>query len=67
MLRFQQFIELVRTTDIEKIKEALSHAIEHLYPFRELYEKEVSQACGLLVFPPGTRGNPYAVSSFARH
>ena len=62
MLRFQQYIELVRTQDQAKLLESIAHAKKYLLPFRESYPKEVQQACGLLAFPPGTRAEAYAVS-----
>lgn len=52
MLRFQQYIELVRTEDEAKLVEALAHAKKHLVPYRSSFPKEVSQVCGLLAFPP---------------
>jgi len=60
MLRFQQYIELVRTQDQAKLLESITHAKKFLLPFRESYPKEVQQACGLLAFPPGTRAAAYA-------
>ncbi|PVH82272.1 macrophage erythroblast attacher protein-like protein [Cadophora sp. DSE1049] len=60
MLRFQQYIELVRTQDQAKLLESIAHAKKYLLPFRESYPKEVQQACGLLAFPPGTRAEAYA-------
>ena len=57
MLRFQQYIELVRTEDESKLIEAIAHAKKHLIPYRATYPKEVSQACGLLAFPPGLTGS----------
>jgi macrophage erythroblast attacher len=59
MLRFQQYIELVRTQDPAKLIEAITHAKKFLIPYKETYPKEVSQACGLLAFPPGTRAEIY--------
>ncbi|KAL2074966.1 hypothetical protein VTL71DRAFT_8746 [Oculimacula yallundae] len=60
MLRFQQYIELVRTQDQVKLLESITHAKKYLLPFRDSYPKEVQQACGLLAFPPGTRADAYA-------
>ncbi|KAL3423539.1 Protein FYV10 [Phlyctema vagabunda] len=59
MLRFQQFIELVRTKDQTKHIESIAHARKYLLPFRDSYPKEVQQACGILAFPPGSRADPY--------
>ncbi|KAE8449090.1 GID complex subunit containing RING finger motif [Mollisiaceae sp. DMI_Dod_QoI] len=60
MLRFQQYIELVRTQDQSKLLESIAHAKKYLLPFRETYPKEVQQACGLLAFPPGTHAEVYS-------
>ncbi|RDW78475.1 macrophage erythroblast attacher protein-like protein [Coleophoma crateriformis] len=59
MLRFQQFIELVRTKDQTKQIESIAHARKYLLPFKDSYPREVQQACGLLAFPPGSRADPY--------
>ncbi|KAJ8065111.1 hypothetical protein OCU04_005824 [Sclerotinia nivalis] len=59
MLRFQQYVELVRTQDEAKLVESIAHAKKYLLPLRESYPKEVQQACGLLAFPPGTRASGY--------
>ncbi|KAI0995807.1 hypothetical protein K3495_g12374 [Podosphaera aphanis] len=60
MLRFQQYIELVRTQDKAKLLDSIIHAKKYLLPFRELYPLEVQQACGLLAFPPETNVAAYA-------
>jgi macrophage erythroblast attacher len=60
MLRFQQYIELVRTQDSTKLFDAIAHAKKYLTPYKDSYPKEVSQACGLLAFPPGTRAEAYS-------
>ncbi|CZR54585.1 related to macrophage erythroblast attacher [Phialocephala subalpina] len=60
MLRFQQYIELVRTQDQSKLLESIAHAKKYLLPYRETYPKEVQQACGLLAFPPGTHAHVYS-------
>lgn len=61
MLRFQQYIEMVRTQDQTKLLEAINHAKRHLMPFKAQYPKEVQQAAGLLAFPPGSRAAIYGV------
>jgi macrophage erythroblast attacher len=61
MLRFQQYIELVRTQDQSKLLESIIHAKKYLTPFKDSYPKEVQQACGLLAFPPGTQARAYGV------
>jgi macrophage erythroblast attacher len=63
MLRFQQYIELIRTQDHSKLLEAIAHAKKYLLPFRDTYPKEVQQACGLLAIPPSTREATYDVSA----
>jgi macrophage erythroblast attacher len=60
MLRFQQYIELVRTQNHDKLLESITHAKKYLIPFKDSYPKEVQQACGLLAFPPGTRAAAYS-------
>lgn len=52
MLRFQQYIELIRSQSQPKLLEAIAHAKKHLLPYWNTYPKEVKQACGLLAFPP---------------
>ncbi|EKD20284.1 uncharacterized protein L3040_007293 [Drepanopeziza brunnea f. sp. 'multigermtubi'] len=67
MLRFQQYIELVRSQEQAKLLESIAHAKKYLLPFREAYPKEVQQACGLLAFPPTTRAEAYSeLYSFTR-
>lgn len=61
MLRFQQYIELVRTQDQAKMVESIKHARKYLLPFEESYPKEVRQVSGLLAFPPGTKARGYRV------
>lgn len=53
MLRFQQYIELVRDRSV-KPQDVLAHARKFLFPYRETYKKEVLQACGMLALPPGS-------------
>ncbi|KAL1878810.1 hypothetical protein VTK73DRAFT_7463 [Phialemonium thermophilum] len=52
MLRYQQYIELVRTQSRSKPLEAISHARKYLSPYRDTYPSLVNQAAGLLAFPP---------------
>jgi macrophage erythroblast attacher len=52
MLRYQQYIELVRPYTPAKLNEAIAHAKKFLHPYRESHNKEVQQACGLLAVPP---------------
>ncbi|QPC78908.1 hypothetical protein HYE68_009660 [Fusarium pseudograminearum] len=67
MLRFQQYIELVRSQSPSKVNEAIAHAKKHLIPYRTTFRREVEQACGLLAFPPGSMayGELYKPSRWA--
>jgi macrophage erythroblast attacher len=49
MLRFQQYIELIRTEAPRAT--AIAHAKKHLVPYRNTYKKEFQQSCGLLACP----------------
>jgi macrophage erythroblast attacher len=60
-LRFQQYIELIRTQDEQKVLDAIAHAKKFMLPFKDAYPKEVKQAAGLLAFPPGGRTSVYEV------
>lgn len=59
MLRFQQYIELIRAYTPSKRLEAIAHSRKHLLPYRETYPTEVSQACGLLAYPPIYNFDPH--------
>lgn len=61
MVRFQQYIELVRTRDQGKLQDAIVHAKKYLLPSKDLYPSEVKQAAGLLAFPPEARLATYSV------
>jgi macrophage erythroblast attacher len=63
MLRFQQYIELVRPRDQSKLLDAIAHARKYLLPSKDLYPKEAQQLGGLLAFPPAGRPSAYEVSS----
>ncbi|KAI0539043.1 CTLH/CRA C-terminal to lish motif domain-containing protein [Xylaria digitata] len=52
MLRYQQYIEIVRNRSQTKPDEALAHARKHLFPYRDMYKTEVMHACGLLGILP---------------
>jgi len=60
MLRYQQYIELVRSQSEPKMLEAIIHARKHLVPYRDVYPKEFGQAAGLLAFTPSDRPDTYA-------
>lgn len=66
MLRFQQYIELVRSQDELKLIEAIAHAKKYLIPYRASYPKKVSQACGLLAFPPSLAATTAAYGDLYR-
>ncbi|KAI2639896.1 protein FYV10 [Hypomontagnella submonticulosa] len=53
MLRFQQFIELIRDASIEPT-EAVAYARKFLFPLWGSYKKECLQACGMMAIPPGS-------------
>ncbi|OTB07188.1 hypothetical protein M426DRAFT_318215 [Hypoxylon sp. CI-4A] len=53
MLRFQQYIELVRDQTVEP-GEILAHARKFLFPFKTTHRTEVLHACGMLALPPGS-------------
>ncbi|KAI0190216.1 putative negative regulation of gluconeogenesis [Xylaria flabelliformis] len=52
MLRYQQYIEIVRNRSQTRPDEAFAHARKHLFPYRDTYPTEVMHACGLLAMPP---------------
>ncbi|KAI1173753.1 CTLH/CRA C-terminal to lish motif domain-containing protein [Nemania sp. FL0916] len=52
MLRYQQYIELVRNHSQTKPDEALAHARKHLAPYWSIYPKEMGHVCGLLAMLP---------------
>ncbi|KAF3769644.1 hypothetical protein M406DRAFT_284066 [Cryphonectria parasitica EP155] len=51
-LRFQQYIELVRTQNEEKLLEAIAFARKYLFPFEKTFPDEYAQAGVLLACPP---------------
>ncbi|KAI0971180.1 CTLH/CRA C-terminal to lish motif domain-containing protein [Xylaria arbuscula] len=51
MLRYQQYIELVRNCP-QRLDDALAHARKHLLPYRDTYRVEFDHACGLLGMLP---------------
>lgn len=61
MLRFQQYIELVRTGEPSKMVDAINHARKYLMSSQAAHPKEVAQAGVLLCFPPNTRVPEIAV------
>ena len=59
-LRLQQFIELARHGDIDKLLDAIGHARKHLAGDQS--SKFGLQAGGLMAYPPDTFVEPYQVS-----
>lgn len=59
LLRFQQYVELIRTQDESKMLEAIGHAKKYLLPSKDIFPAEVNQAAGLLAFPPTSRVTTY--------
>ncbi|TVY91314.1 Protein FYV10 [Lachnellula willkommii] len=59
-LRFQQYIEMIRTQDEQKLLNAITHAKKYLLPFKDSFPGEIQQVYGLLAFPPGVGPDPYA-------
>lgn len=51
-LRYQQFVELIRSQETARKLEAIAHAKKYLLPYRDTHPDEVSAICGLLVYPP---------------
>lgn len=52
MLRFQQYIELVRTQSQPRLLEAITHAKKYLVSYKATYPDELRKAFGLLAYPP---------------
>lgn len=60
MLRYQQYLELVRSQQQPRLLEAIAHAKKYLVPFRDTYPEEVNQAAGLLAFSPHQPPHTYS-------
>ncbi|KAI9786866.1 MAG: GID complex subunit containing RING finger motif [Geoglossum umbratile] len=58
-LRLQQYIELVRTRQHQKLFEAAQHAKKFLTPHKDTQFSEIIKAAGLLAYPPNTPVEPY--------
>ncbi|KAJ9643098.1 GID complex subunit containing RING finger motif [Coniosporium apollinis] len=56
-LRLQQYIEMVRSGDTQKLMEATMHARKFLAPHQDT--NFAIRAAGLLAFPPDTPAEPY--------
>ncbi len=59
MLRYQQYIELVRSQTGDRLLEAIAHAKKFLAPFKDVYPTEFRQAAGLLAFRGADRPDLY--------
>ncbi|KFY30462.1 hypothetical protein V493_01887 [Pseudogymnoascus sp. VKM F-4281 (FW-2241)] len=66
MVRFQQYIELVRTRDQGRLQDAIAHARKYLIPSKDLYPSEVNLIGGLLAFSPEARLATYS-NLYAAH
>ena len=60
MLRFQQFIELVRTQDLNRLADAIAHARRYLTPMHSTYPRECNQAAVLMCFSSNEAPSEYA-------
>lgn len=60
MLRFQQFIEMVRTQDLVRLAEAITHARRYLTPLHTVYPEECQQAAVLMCYPAGEAPEEYS-------
>ncbi|KAH8434702.1 FYV10 family protein [Aspergillus melleus] len=58
-LRMQQYIEMLRTGNKEKVVEAMMHAQKYLSSYIETQSAEIHRAAGLLAFPKDTKAEPY--------
>ncbi|KAL5611891.1 hypothetical protein BROUX41_000540 [Berkeleyomyces rouxiae] len=52
MLRYQQYIEILRAGDETRFVKALQHNRKYLIPFHKQYPTAVMQACGLFAYRP---------------
>ncbi|KAI9037369.1 FYV10 family protein [Aspergillus affinis] len=66
-LRMQQYIEMLRSGNKEKVVEAMMHAQKYLSSYVETQSAEIHRAAGLLAFPRDTKAEPYkSMYSFDR-
>lgn len=62
MLRIQQYVEIMRTQDIDKIvREAIPHMKKYITPLKDRYPDEMKHLAGLLAYPPDTPVGVYKV------
>ena len=59
----QQYIEMLRTGNKEKVVEAMMHAQRYLSSYIETQSAEIHRAAGLLAFPKDTKAEPYKVGT----
>ncbi|CAK7199100.1 GID complex subunit containing RING finger motif [Sporothrix eucalyptigena] len=60
MLRFQQFIEMVRSEDLARLSDAIAHARRYLTPLHTTYPEECQQAAVLMCYPAGEAPEEYS-------
>ncbi|KAL1894705.1 GID complex subunit containing RING finger motif [Sporothrix stenoceras] len=60
MLRFQQFIEMVRSQDLARLGDAVNHARRYLTPFYTSYPTECEQASALMCYPAAEAPHEYS-------
>ena len=65
MLRIQQYVEMVRTKDYDKIvREAIPHMKKYIIPLKDKYPDEIAHLAGLIAYPPDTQVGVYKVRQF---
>lgn len=60
MLRFQQFIEMVRNPDLGRLTDAVAHARRYMASFHTIYPEECQQAAVLMCYPAGEAPEEYS-------
>ncbi|CAK7240166.1 MAG: GID complex subunit containing RING finger motif [Sporothrix thermara] len=60
MLRFQQFVEMVRSEDTARLADAINHARRYLTPLHATYPDECQQASVLMCYPAGEAPEEYS-------
>ncbi|ERT02033.1 hypothetical protein HMPREF1624_00329 [Sporothrix schenckii ATCC 58251] len=60
MLRYQQFIEMVRNPDLGRLADAVTHARRYMTPFHNIYPEECQQAAVLMCYPAGEAPEEYS-------
>lgn len=68
MLRIQQFVEIVRTQNYDKIvSEAIPHMKKYIIPLKDKYPDEIGHLAGLMAYPPDTQVGIYKVRNPTSH